>query len=49
MNLDQNRIGVDGVKEISKANWKRSMTNIHLCKNEIIKWAMNCVWDKFIS
>ena len=34
-NLDENRIGVCGVKEISKAKWYRTIGSIYLCKHEI--------------
>ena len=37
LNADTNNTGVEGVKEISKASWLKTMKTIYLCKNEIIE------------
>ena len=33
LDVDENRIGVSGVKEFSKANWHSIIGNIYLCKD----------------
>ena len=49
LNWDKNRIGGEGVKEISKANWHQTIEEIYLCKHAISKGIMSYVWVKSID